>query len=181
MSLADEIKAMTALFPERKLESGYDYANIYDYFAREAHTGVSGRLSDEAIEVLEALNLGDFKARQCWKNAIDLAMIGVLYKLDIVYIEGFATTGVFWVDHAWNEIDGIVVDLTFGPLEEIMPNSGKSYMRRKNRIIGDIPDGFEYFGAPVDINKVLACCEEHMMHRPVIDDWCHSWPMLQTA
>lgn len=67
-----------------------------------------------------------------------------------VYVEGFATSGLLSVHHAWVDYHGKVIDLTWR-----RDKRGKANPHGQQFIYGVWPDGWDYFGVPIP-DKVLA-------------------------
>ncbi len=91
------------------------YKNIYDFVLREGKMYESIQLTPEerkaTMKRITSLN-GKFAQNQCFNNSGNLAMSDIKNK--IKYVEGFIFKRESGIPilHAWNEINGKVVDLT---------------------------------------------------------------------
>jgi hypothetical protein len=139
------------------------YKNIFDFTLREGKVYESQPFTSEerkfVIKRINSLN-GSFAPNQCFSNSGKLAMADATEK--IKYVEGFIfkeETGIP-ILHAWNEINGKVIDITIinkygeytiGAFENDIAYSGNifpiSYIRRlfasktKSRsVLSDISD-----------------------------------------
>ncbi len=94
---------------------------------------------------------------QCWYNAQSLALYDVWSGHSrIQYWEGLATPGFdFPTEHAWCTLDGLVIDLTW----YADPNC-RSMTWYKNRIFGELPPGYMYFGVQIDRDLITKQWEE---------------------
>jgi hypothetical protein len=96
-------------------ESSFYYKNIYDFTLREGKIYKSQPFTSEerriVLKRIKSLN-GTFAPNQCFSNSGKLAMAD--HKENIKYVEGFIFKKEIGVPilHAWNEINGKVIDIT---------------------------------------------------------------------
>jgi hypothetical protein len=105
----------------------------------------------------------NYKVKQCFYNAQSIGLTG-----KIGYCEGMADSIGIPMEHAWNTINGKVIDMTWK-----MNNNDKP-------VVGVIPGGWEYYGVELPhelINKMWSTGES----RTLINDWENDFPLLQRA
>lgn len=96
-------------------ESSFHYKNIYDFTLKEGKVYKSEPFTPEerkaVIKRIKSLN-GTFAPNQCFSNSGKLAMAD--HKENIKYVEGFIFKEEIGIPilHAWNEINGKVIDIT---------------------------------------------------------------------
>ncbi len=96
-------------------ESAFHYKNIFDFTIREGKMYESQPFTSEerksAVKRINSLN-GTFAPNQCFSNSGKLAMCD--HKEKIKYVEGFIFKKEIGIPvlHAWNEINGKVIDIT---------------------------------------------------------------------
>ena len=84
------------------------------------------------------------------------------------YAEGFVSLGgKYAVNHAWLSLNGKVVDTTL----RVNPDDDAE------RVMGGIPEGWEYWGVEMDPRECLHSLEHGSMG-PILDDWQCGWPMI---
>lgn len=112
---------------------------------------------DEQVKVRQSIGNGkQFKMKECYYNAQVVAQ-----KSDFLqYVEGYCYTGLIPVGHAWNTINGKVVDVTM------------AHSNGEKPIAGVFPEGWEYFGTDFNISEIRKMWAQHGMSYPII-----SWEM----
>lgn len=116
--------------------------------------------SEEVKIVKEAMKLFRFKAKECYYNAQSLAQ----KDHNIQYVEGYCFTNFFPFQHAWNTINGKVVDVTM-----FHRNNGKP-------ILGIFPESWEYFGTDFSVEEIRKMWVQRRMSFPIISyemNWQH--------
>ena len=109
---------------------------------------------DEFKKVVSAAERSNakFEPKMCFHNAMTLAMFDDAQSIE--YCEGYSVTGLgIPVHHAWNTINGKVIDLTRSLRPEATDEflSGKAPQGDlKDRVLGTIPDSWAYFGITFD-------------------------------
>ena len=153
----------------------------------------SESLDEEQKEIVVRLsNAFESQAKQCFFNSMFMCMASIWdseLHPRLKYCEGFVECkSPFPVHHAWITLDGLVVDLTLTTtkytLEQLASwqDYGVSLPRNEDfsdRILGDIPEGWEYFGVEFDAKKVGQQFVERGSSFSLIDDWEKQWPLLQ--
>lgn len=132
---------------------GSKYTHPDQFFKEHGNFFQSAPLTpEEEEEVRRAIaNPKDFKMKECFYNAQVIAQRGPLQ-----YVEGYCFPGLLPVQHAWNAINGKVVDVT------LKHQNGGSV------IAGLIPDGWEYFGVDFPVKEIWKVWREHEMSLPII-------------
>lgn len=143
------------IIPRRE---GQQYASPNDYVLQHGHLYQSAELTEVEREVLAQLNPRAYKVRECYSNAQSIA----INFPEFSYVEGVAT-GIIPVDHAWCELNGKVIDFTWG---------------EDGPILGVIPEDSEYYGLVIPTEQVWESIRAHHLWKPLIDDFECRWPML---
>jgi hypothetical protein len=156
---------------------GYAYKSLYEYILRNGREMESRTLSKEQLQYLRVITRGGgFPMQQCYGNSQEtLLRSDTDHRLE--YFEGYATTGLLPVNHGWLVLDGeCLVDLTWrrrdakprGPI-------------LKTRIVGEIPDGYSYFGLNVATrDQIWSRALRTKFWSSLLDDWQNGYPLLRT-
>lgn len=136
------------------------YKSPNDYVLQHGHLYESTELTEAEREVLHQLNPREYKIRECYYNAQFIAITFPEFN----YVEGLAT-GVIPVDHAWCELNGKVIDMT--------------WVEQGSPILGVIPEDSEYYGVVLPTEQVWTSIRAHHAWKPLIDDFECRWPMLR--
>jgi hypothetical protein len=145
-----------------------------------------GPLSDEQLAFLTSVadRVRDhekgrvFAPKQCFDNS----MMMVLADQDdrLTYCEGYAMTGMIPVHHAWLTLDGRLVDLT----RSLRPEAVDEFLAGKDpqedlrdRILGTIPEGWQYFGIELQRTAVRDYIWELEKTGSLIEDYDRDFPM----
>ena len=162
--LGDVLKMLAYMRPA--VSPPFHYTCAEDYVLdRGSDQTVSEALSPAELSVL--LGAVDrarmrFVQKQCFYNAQILA----LKEPSLQYVEGFAIgRSGFPVHHAWCTIGGKLVDLTW---RTTTPNHKG---RLRDRVFGEIPEGWSYRGVPFDAERILDRILETHVSRAFIGDW----------
>ena len=144
---------------------GMAYSGPADFILKHGKQYESAELTPEEMEMLRDVLKGQcrYKAKQCFYNAQSIGLTG-----KIGYVEGVADSVGIPMEHAWNTINGKVIDMTW------KMNNGDE------PIVGIIPGGWEYVGVQLPnkmINKMWGTGQSTAM----IDNWETGWPLLQQA
>ena len=123
------------------LPQGFLYWGLEDFLLQHGRKYASAQLSQEELALLRKVVRKDsrFVAKQCFYNAQTIALAS---HGGIDYVEGVAYCKLIPMDHAWNAINGKVVDLTWRGRNDEMP------------IMGIIPTGWEYWGVALPHDSV---------------------------
>lgn len=142
--------------------------------------------------VIRLSNAFEPQAKQCFFNSMFMCMASIWNSElhpRLKYCEGFVECkSPFPVHHAWVTLDGKVVDLTLTTtkytLEQLTDwqDNGVSLPREddfSDRILGVIPENWEYFGVEFEAKKVGQQFVDRGASFSLIDDWERRWPLLQ--
>ena len=149
-----------------------EYKVVEEYVLREGHLFDSTEMTELEMEWIDTCYWTRHKKRECFSNAQMLALAAwrIPVEIELKYVEGYVLPNIVMpVYHAWLSINGKIMDTTLSP-------PGK--VRKRNRIFGNIPDSWEYYGVEMNPEKCKHIFN-HNTHIALIDDWeCH-WPMLR--
>lgn len=120
--------------------------------------------------------------KQCFHNAQMMTLADSYHKIQRVkYHEGYVFKGIRPILHAWITIDDSIVDVTLST----DPESTQRFFAGEppqedlmDRVLGVIPDGWEYFGVPMEGEYVVSTMMENQESRSLIDNWQDGWPLL---
>jgi hypothetical protein len=148
------------------------YKNIYDFILVEGKVYESQPFTSEerkqVLKRIKSLN-GSFAQNQCFSNSGKLAMCDSKEK--IKYVEGFIFKKEIGIPilHAWNEINGKVIDIT-------LINQFGEYT------IGSFESDIVYCGSTFPTNYVREIFSQKTKSRSLINDLSHPenpWPILR--
>ena len=161
----------------------FNYSSPEDYILDrgEAMTSDVGLTDGELEIVLSAASFSSltFKPKQCYHNAMMLAVHDRSGK--IAYCEGYALTGAIPTAHAWNTINGKVVDLTRSLREEAVDEFMEGKPPQKDlmdRVLGKVPEGWEYVGVPFSTADVISYVQVREATGSIIADWEGGYPLF---
>jgi hypothetical protein len=176
---ATEEKTIEILFKEKLThlasyfkQQDFHYKNIFDFTNREGKMYESQPFTSEerktVIKRINSLN-GTFAPNQCFSNSGKLAMCD--HKNKIKYVEGFIFKKEAGIPilHAWNEINGKVIDIT-------LINKFGEYT------IGTFENDIAYMGTifPIGyVRKVFCSKTKSRSLLSDISDHGNPWPILQ--
>lgn len=156
------------------LPDGYNYAGMEDYVLDRAVKPISAPLTEREYKILFAAvdNFGKrFQLKQCFYNAQMLLVCDHTGLIE--YHEGFARGLTIPVHHGWASINGKVIDLTWHLKEP------RKKGRLRNRVLGEIPEGWEYVGVAFPRDRVIKRIYATEMAGSLIDDYENGWPCLR--
>ena len=160
-SVVDYLK----LLQKNQNMKGMAYSGPAEFILSHGKQYQSAELTPEEMDMLTDV-LGrqcSYKAKQCFYNAQSIGLTG-----RIGYVEGVADSVGLPMEHAWNTINGKVIDMTWKMNNNDQP------------VLGTIPEGWEYYGVelPHDlITKMWGTGKSTAM----IDNWETDWPLLHQA
>jgi hypothetical protein len=99
----------------------------------------------------------------------------------VKYHEGYVFTGIMPILHAWITLDDKIVDVTLSTDPESTQRffDGESPQEDlMDRVLGVIPDEWEYIGVPMENRYVIDTMLANMESRSLIDNWQDGWPLL---
>jgi len=161
----------------------FNYSSVEDYVLDNGEVmGSSTTLTDGELEtVLKAASFSKlaFEPKQCYHNAMMLVIHDRHDKIE--YCEGYAFTGGIPVPHAWNAINGKVIDLTRSLREEAAEEfiEGKPPQADlRDRVLGTFPDHWEYRGVTFDPDRVLGFVSRYEKTGSLIGDFEGGYPLF---
>lgn len=188
MSLKEYLEQRVGMEIRIAKSNGFEanYAGLCDFVLdRGQPQPDSSPLTDEQFEYLTKVASATtlpFEPKQCFHNAMMLAILDNRFEGRIEYVEGFAYTGVLPVHHAWVELDGKLVDLT----RSLRPEAAMEFIDGeppqadlRDRLLGAIPEEWEYLGVPFDSDEVQDYVWEHQETNSLITNYHDGYPKLQ--
>lgn len=159
-----QIKEMKESMPMPKPE-GFHYTGGEDFLLQHGRSYESQPFTEEELKFLEELagRTCMYRMKECFFNAQDLAQTSPKIK----YIEGYLYSGILPIEHAWNTLNGKVIDFTMYHANNDKP------------ILGTIPDNWEYFGASIPTSAATSLWTEHEMATPLITNYLQGFPLLK--
>ena len=159
-----------------ELPTGYNYHGSEDYVLDRGREFKSQPLTDlEHKQLFFAIDnyKKRFQIKQCFSNCQLLLFYDISESLH--YYEGYACGPAGMpVHHAWLSIgSGKVVDLTWR-CEDF-----KRKGRLSNRIIGEIPEGWHYFGVEFPRRYVIDHVLDTEMASSLLEDWPGGYPLFK--
>lgn len=123
--------------------------------------------------------------KQCFYNAHMMTLADSYHETQRVkYYEGYVWTGFMPILHAWVTLDDKIVDVTLSTDPESTQRFFDGEPPRedlRDRVLGVIPDDWEYLGVPMESEYVVGILLEKMESRSLIDNWQDGWPLLQIS
>jgi hypothetical protein len=171
-----DLRAVLAQFSEmikasgQKTPAGFAYATAYDYFLENGREFESAPLAPAELGALKAAianHRAMYKKKLCYYNAQLIAQGNRACR----YVEGYMMSqGIpIPIEHAWNSINGKVVDFTMAHA-----NGGKP-------ILGEIPAGWEYFGAELPTSMIRMMWSRHGVSTPLVTNHQDGFPLLRNG
>ena len=145
---------------------GFLYKGVEDLLLQHGRQFVSQPLNEEEMDIIKRLveRAHYYRPKECFYNAQKIAMGS---GNTIRYIEGVGFAGLIPCDHAWNTINGKVMDFTWAAV-----NKGKP-------ILGVIPDGWEYWGVELDSKAIFKYWKKYQMSEPFLHNYREGYPLLK--
>jgi hypothetical protein len=125
--------------------------------------------------------------KQCFHNAQLMTLVDSYNPSQrVTYYEGYVCKGITPILHAWITLDDKIVDVTLSTCSEAAQRlMGYGYeapqQDLRDRVIGTIPEGWEYMGVPFENEYVVGNLLKNMESRSLIDNWQDGWPLLTTT
>ncbi len=170
----------------RSLPSELNYCGVTDFVVdRGVPQPESAALTEEQydylIRVATATTL-PFESKQCFHNAMMLTVLDSQMEGRIEYVEGYCFSGMIPVHHAWIELDGKLVDLT----RSLRPEAVQEFFDGiapqadlRDRVLGVIPEGWEYLGVKVESDEIATYVWEHEETNSIITNHHDGLPMFK--
>ena len=158
-----EIKEMLENYARlEKKREGYHYAGIYDFILKEGNISKSSALTSSEQKMIKKRMRStncEFEKKQCFFNSAILTMSDSIGK--IKYVEGVVLFNdlPLLIHHAWNEINGAVVDTTLKKIGEY--------------------EGLVYMGVEIPNYYVKSEVIRSGYSKSMIDDYENQWPLLK--
>lgn len=140
----------------------FNYVCAEDFILDRGYRPTSEALTEEQYEYLmQCVGFAirqSFPYKQCFFNS----QILVLADFDdrLKYIEGYCKgPSGFPVHHGWLELDGKVVDVTFSNSDRGIEEEPPADL--KDRVLGEIPEGWIYYGVQFESSEVADFIHEH--------------------
>jgi hypothetical protein len=140
MNIEQYLQGLCLLMKGGNKDDKWEYSSYGELILKEGIVFSSQSLTKDELDiVLNAIKHLCIKPqmKECYKNAQTLSMV----EPRLTYCEGLAM-GIIPVNHAWNEINGKVIDITW--------RDGKG---KNGFVIGEFPG--EYMGLKFDNNQIL--------------------------
>jgi hypothetical protein len=144
-------------------KKGYAYDGPAEFVLKHGKQYQSAELTSEELEMLKHVlkRQCDYEAKKCFYNAQSIGLAGT-----IGYVEGYADSVGIPMDHAWNTINGKVIDMTWK-----MNNGGEP-------VLGVIPEGWEYHGVELP-HQLINSMWSTGKSSTIINDWENDFPLLK--
>ena len=158
-------------------KQGHGDLSVHGYVLRNGRSFRSEPLTPEEQRHIDRCGWQAHRAKQCYHNAQTTALAMPSQDgMTLRYAEGFVGLGMSCgINHAWLSLNGKVVDTTI----RIDRTAGRRRVNSRNRPMGLIPEGWEYYGVELDPMECLHSMDHHMDGiGPLIDDWRCGWPLL---
>ena len=166
------------------IPEGFSYSCVEDYVLDRGEVPVSEALTEEQFDYLTkvANRCGvKFWSKQCFHNAQSLILED--WDRRMKYVEGIACSGGLPVHHAWVELDGKLVDLTRSTRgQEAVDDflAGRQPQADlKDRVLGEIPEGWEYIGVKFDHEVILEYVCEFGETNAMIASYKRKYPLMR--
>jgi len=174
MTMRHYMEQMVTMRRSMPTPEGWGYSCVEDYVLDRGVAPTSAPLTpeEEGILWMAVGNFGRrFQQKQCFYNSQLLCLYD--HSDSLQYMEGIAQgNAIIPVHHGWATINGKVIDLTWRT--EKVNHKG----RLGNRIIGTIPEGWEYLGCPFSKEDARARMIESGEIRAVLGDYMAHFPHL---
>ena len=146
------------------------YPTVHSFVLQKGRLFESQPLTQDELLQVNLTDWRQHKKRECFRNAQITAL--TQNPGTFGYIEGFVNPNTpFPILHAWLSIGGKVVDTTL----RSDPDDDKK------RVMGLIPDGWEYYGVEIPILDCVHVMAKHHVHMSVLDDYTCHWPFIKQA
>lgn len=158
----------------------YEYISFEDYVLRngrvmeknEPLTPEEEAVVQASIDRAKQVGHDVTEMKQCFSNAQLLVICD--HSDELIYNEGFAVGKSIVVHHGWVTINGKVVDSTWKTKEP----ASRSLL--PEHPVGELPDGWVYFGFAVENEDYI---NHRIEHREIVgsllDDWEGRYPLLR--
>lgn len=178
--LKDYLEKLSEFIRNSKMKTkDYYYQSFEEFVLKNGQEFKSQKLTEEERKIVMGIidrNFLDCKVKECYKNA---QLLAIESDGKIQYVEGFAF-GVIPIPHAWNLINGKVIDLTWcndGNLIE--KDRMRRNKRKENIILGEFYKE-EYFGVIFSIEEIRKNMLKKEMFTSIIDNWEEGYPLLKS-
>ena len=144
---------------------------------------------EQYSHLVELVGTTPMEAKQCYFNSQLVCLAQQLRRLSpprIRYFEGYVSRSErFHALHAWLLLDGTqLIDLTLSQRPDMVARFFGGVPPQadlKDRVLGAIPKGWEYYGCEFDAQVVALEFLERMESYSVIDDYKKGYPLLKKS
>lgn len=149
---------------------GHTYSSLADYVYDQGSLMGGGEVPDDLLEFVASRLWHTPKMGECFYNAQALS----LGNPRVQYVEGFAVgNGIIPCLHAWNLVDGAVVDVTWR--EDSMAPFDIT-----KAVLGIIPKSWEYYGTVYPDDLFRSTLIDEGFARSLVDDFTGGYKLLST-
>lgn len=181
MSVKEYLQAEISMMKTMNHPGINGYQSTHDYVLQHGKLYESIPLTREEYAAVSFVLPYGFPTKSCYMNAQRIVTYGLLKHVgDVHYVEGVAVGNSIPVDHAWITLNGKVIDLTWGPMKKVA-HKDRIYLRRTSRVLGVLPEGYEYLGIEFTEEQVMKYLIAHGMYSSLLDDYECRWPVLRGA
>jgi len=157
------------------------YGYIDDYVLDRGVVPTSAPLTDPELQALQGAAdlVGDaFEVQQCFANAGRLIMHDTAKVL--TYHEGYAMRAGLGIPvlHAWVQINGKVIDLTWRRADDDPPGDLPADHPFADRIVGTIPGTCAYLSIQIETPYLMHWIGRTGTWGSVLDDWKEGFPLI---
>lgn len=142
------------------IPKNFVYSGLEDLLLQHGTKYKSQPLTQEEMDVIKLTvkNAWKYVCKQCYFNSQTIASSS---KGKIKYVEGVAFCDLIPMNHAWNTINGKVLDFTWKHRNNNLP------------VLGIIPEGWEYYGVEFEVTKqeMKEHIKKHNEVKAYLDDW----------
>ena len=163
--IEDYLESIRAVRGSSPGTEGFHYQGPEDFLLQNGKHFESNPMTEEEKGFLKkmAWKSCGYRMKECFFNAQDFAQLSSKIK----YVEGYLYSGIIPIEHAWNSLNGKVIDFTM-------------YHANNNKpILGDIPEGWDYFGVELPTRSITEYWAEYGQADPMISNWNKRYPLLR--
>ena len=172
MTTEDYLQTVHQLVVERNVTGiCSNYPTVHSFILAKGRYFTSEFLSTAEVNQTNLIGWKSHKKKQCFYNTQMSAIMGCDPEA-FRYVEGYVMANTpIPIPHAWLSLNGKVIDTTLRTDPE----------DDTKRVFGAIPEGWEYYGVPLQISECLHAFSEHRASISIIDDYLCRWPIITKA
>lgn len=168
-NLKEYMQAMAGMVAGGANMAEYNYSSVYDFVLDQGRECPATARDEELAARITNWLPWQPQLKECYYNA---QFFSLYWGERATYMEGIATSGLLPVNHAWNVVDGKVVDLTWRANYQLAFDIEQS-------AVGNLPDNWAYYGVPLEPVLIHDMWVSTGEARPLIDDWSQGFPLLK--